>query len=148
MLKDQGILYEALPIMPSGCPCCYPTMLLVTLLALSLIVQLTTSIIKHFLPSKVLKWISYFIHGVIIVIAVTFGILMASAEVRDFVFFKFAMSVLLVDKPMDAIRCQQFSGVSGRVLEIGVGPGTNFRCWSNNKGAIYDTREDVAKYAH
>eukprot|EP00981_Chlorochromonas_danica_P006093 scaffold1287_cov253-Ochromonas_danica.AAC.6 len=45
------------------------------------------------------------------------------------------MQVILPDKPfLDSARCQHFANIHGQVLELGVGPGTNFRCWTNNTG--------------
>ncbi|KAJ1400007.1 S-adenosyl-L-methionine-dependent methyltransferase [Ochromonadaceae sp. CCMP2298] len=33
---------------------------------------------------------------------------------------------------MDELRCKNIRNLSGRVLEIGPGPGTNFRCWQDH----------------
>ena len=47
------------------------------------------------------------------------------------------MKMLASDNPhLDEPRCAQVANISGRVLEIGPGPGTNFRCWSNNKDIV------------
>lgn len=111
-------------------------MLVVVLVAMSLVAKIVISIAQAAFPAnrgkKAFRYLSFLVQAVIVALAVFFGVLLAFPEVRQFIFFKFAMGALMKDKPLDIARCEHFAGISGRVLEIGVGPGTNFRCWTNN----------------
>jgi hypothetical protein len=92
------------------------------------------SLLKYLLPLNSTKTLFNIVTNVlniiVLLIAIFFGVLISSEKARQFVFYHFAMTVIIADKPSDALRCDHFRNVSGRVLEIGVGPGTNFRCWT------------------
>lgn len=43
---------------------------------------------------------------------------------------------LVQSTKLDPIRCGLIGDVNGRVLELGPGPGTNFRCWENGTNIL------------
>lgn len=86
----------------------------------------------HFIFSFLLKTmsllvLSFFIF--LVVVAVSPSLLQ-----RLFVFNM--TNVVTYNAHMDSTRCGALSGVSGRVLELGPGPGSNFRCWGGNETKI------------
>lgn len=119
------------------CACCMPTMALVLVCVIWFIFKLFDFVIISLFPKwktvrKVYSIISYLITGLVALIAISLGYISRNPDMKDFVFYKFAMMIANKPQPMDAIRCEHFSHISGRVLELGPGPGTNFQCWQNN----------------
>lgn len=87
---------------------------------------------KNRYASTTLKVITNILSFFIALIALLFGSVASSENLKQFMFYKFAINMLLADNPaLDPIRCDHFRNISGRVLEIGPGPATNFRCWGN-----------------
>lgn len=135
---DQGIFFDLFPSLAGsgGCSCCFPSAAIAFLCAIVLAVQLLSSVLQTIVPFKLGKtfftYLSYFIHGIVALIAVAFGCLMNSKTLRNILFFHFAMHVIVQEKPADVFRCDHFRNIHGRVLELGPGPGTNFRCWTGN----------------
>lgn len=82
--------------------------------------------------SKVYKFLTNVVSALVAVLAISLGFISVQPDLKDWVFYKFAVVVLLQDTPLDPIRCDLIGGISGRVLELGPGPGTNFKCWLNN----------------
>ena len=73
-------------------------------------------------------WVSILIG----LIAIGLGVVSQNPDMKDYIFYRFAILVINKEQPMDVIRCDHVNHVSGRVLELGPGPGTNFKCWENN----------------
>lgn len=138
MTEDHGIFYDVFPAALGGgspCACCFPSALLSLFIALFLAVHISFSVLSYVIPFKVgktiLQYVGYALHAAVLAVAVFFGALMRSKVLRDWFFFQFALMVIAKDKPADVSRCDHFRGIAGRVLELGPGPGTNFRCWAN-----------------
>jgi SAM-dependent methyltransferase len=81
---------------------------------------------------KVFKCVSFLFNIVVVLVAVFFGVLTTNSTARNFVFYKIIEKGAAYPNPLDELRCANIKHLSGRVLEIGPGPGTNFRCWQNN----------------
>lgn len=79
------------------------------------------------------KVISSVLTVIIAIVAIALGVLAVNQNLKNLFFSKLAVTLLLKDQPLDKDRCDLFRNVKGRVLEIGPGPGTNFRCWSENR---------------
>jgi SAM-dependent methyltransferase len=138
MGEDHGAFYDVFPTVLGGggpCACCMPSALLTFFIALFLIIQISCSILRSIIPFKigktVLTYFLYLLHGFVGLVAIFFGSLMQSKKFREFIFFQFALTIIASEKPMDIPRCEHFKNLHGRVLELGPGPGTNFRCWSD-----------------
>jgi ubiquinone/menaquinone biosynthesis C-methylase UbiE len=122
----------------AGCPCCVTTSLLITFVAVFMTVHFLHTLVrslfgKNSAVGKTFSILTTICNILVALIAITLGALNSSPALRDIVFYKFAMKILAADNPnLDAPRCEHLSHVSGRVLEIGPGPATNFRCWGNN----------------
>lgn len=125
-----------------ACPCCVSTALFLTLAAGFVVINVVQRVVERLVPSasllgKACRLTAILSHALVVVVAIGLGALNASPSLRSFVFYKFAMRVLAGDNAaVDSPRCELVSRLSGRVLEIGPGPGTNFRCWSNNSDIV------------
>lgn len=139
MHEDHGVLYDALPSnlisLDTPCACCMPSALLTLLAGVFLAIYVVSAILKRLLPfslgKTIVTYLGYLLHFIVLSLATFFGALMQSQRFRDWFFFQFALFVLAKDKPMDTVRCAHLQHLSGRVLELGPGPGTNFRCFKN-----------------
>lgn len=87
---------------------------------------------RYKIAQRVYKIITNIFSALVALLAISLGVLSVQPDLKDWVFAKFAVVVLLADTPLDTIRCDLIGGISGRVLELGPGPGTNFKCWQNN----------------
>lgn len=122
---------------PSTCACCSSTAVLAVFGLVALVIigfgKLLTSIFPNAkLGHKIYKYLSMCMHLIILLIAIFYGVLTTNEKVRNFVFYKLIEKGAAYPNPMDNLRCANIQNLSGRVLEIGPGPGTNFRCWQNN----------------
>jgi SAM-dependent methyltransferase len=69
---------------------------------------------------------------VVALLAIFLGVLQTQKDIREQ--FTAALISKMTQSPgMDPIRCAHVAHVKGRVLELGFGPGTNFRCWGNSE---------------
>lgn len=59
------------------------------------------------------------------------AIIVSNPSVQQFLFSRLCMK-LVQSSQMDPIRCGLVRNVKGKILELGPGPGTNFRCWENS----------------
>ena len=67
-----------------------------------------------------------------IAFAIMLGILQRDESLRQWAFSKIMTSMASGKDPvMNQMRCDLLGNVSGVVMEIGTGPGTNFKCWEN-----------------
>lgn len=64
----------------------------------------------------------------VVVVLGVLGLLAYDDELRSLFFSRF-LTRLSRGTDLDSVRCAKFSGLEGKVLELGPGPGTNFRCW-------------------
>lgn len=62
-----------------------------------------------------------------ILLAVFLGVLETNEDLRK-MSFSMLCSKMTQSSDLDVLRCGLLEGISGRVLEIGPGPATNFRC--------------------
>lgn len=121
-----------------SCPCCvYPLVLgtTVLLLVLSKLASATSGAGgKDTKPSIVNRIFTaiYRITSVLVAIAsIGLGVLSSSPDLRGRVFANLCTSMIKSSK-LDAYRCGLTRDISGKVLEFGPGPGTNFRCWNQS----------------
>jgi len=136
-MDSGGIVQKALQVPNACCAGCFGSMLFVILLIVALGIEACINILSGVFPKvsgwrKVLKVMSRLSHAFIALLAIFFGVLASVPDAKMYVFRMFGKAVLLKPSPMDPIRCNLFQQVHGRVLEIGPGPGTNFRCWGEN----------------
>lgn len=80
---------------------------------------------------KIYMYSGLIVGSLFLAIALFLGALPSFPKLQRQVFASFFMP----HEAFDEVRCKDISsGVSGRVLEIGPGPGSNFRCWTDNTG--------------
>ena len=118
------------------CPCCAFSVVVVAVVVVWLTTLMSKSYLQNIFPSKkgiinklliFLVWVTSFSVGVL---AIGLGLLSSTSHIRSIFFSKFCFA--MTRSPiMDPIRCQHIRNLNGRVLEIGPGPGANFRCWPN-----------------
>jgi len=106
------------------CDCCGSSSLL-TLCIASFLVNLLTKSMKR-------GRVALFSACLQLIWSTLLVILLLSSNVRLF-FFARLCGVLSQNKDLDEKRCELLSLARGKVVEIGPGPGTNFRCWVKNK---------------
>jgi len=124
-------------MIPAPCPCCAAPAFLIALGVAGSLLLVLDKIIRLSIPNNrivkiVYKIVTYVFMAVVTLTAIAIGTLRVNDELRDWVFFKFSLVVLVADSPIHQTRCDLIGNIAGKVLEIGPGPGTNFRCWSNN----------------
>mmetsp|Transcript_67846 Transcript_67846/g.133462 ORF Transcript_67846/g.133462 Transcript_67846/m.133462 type:complete len:290 (-) Transcript_67846:83-952(-) len=122
---------------PTPCACCLSTVVLASLGCVALFVFSIGQLLAYTLPKqklglKIYKGLSTLLNLIIVVVAIFFGVLTTNEDVRNYTFYKIIERGAVYPNPMDDLRCANIRNLSGRVLEIGPGPGTNFRCWQNN----------------
>lgn len=119
-----------------NCPCCYSSFFWISIIGFVVLVQIINFVLKNILKSLQLeflhKWIAKGFFLITSVLIVLIAILASSNDLQSALFAKLADTLLLKEQALDGPRCDHIKHVHGRVLEIGPGPGTNFRCWSNN----------------
>lgn len=126
--------------MTNICPCCVSQPFVYLLIGLLLSFQIIRYIRNKLNPQHVvLKLLSnvlfYGISIIIGLIAIFLGLLSSSPSMRQQFFSKLCIQ-LGKNSQLDEIRCNLVKNLSGRVLEIGPGPGTNFRCWGSNPNIV------------
>lgn len=89
-------------------------------------------IIKIGIMEKILSLFAYIVGFLIFVSAIGIAILANKPEIRAN-FFSKLMTNMSKDSSLDEIRCDLFKNIKGKVLELGPGPGTNYKCWKDNK---------------
>jgi SAM-dependent methyltransferase len=122
---------------PTPCACCLSTVVMAVLAGIGLTVFLLGKLLTYLLPNqrlglKIFNWVSTVLHVLIVLVAVGFGVLTTNETARNFTLYKIVESGAVYPGPLDGLRCPNIQNLTGRVLEIGPGPGTNFRCWQNN----------------
>jgi ubiquinone/menaquinone biosynthesis C-methylase UbiE len=119
-----------------NCPCCYSSFFWVAIVSLIFVIQLTNVILKNIFAflklQDVYKWISRFFLLITSLLVAGIAVLASSSSLQSLAFAKLSDTLLLKDQPLDLHRCELLKEVHGRVLEIGPGPGVNFRCWGNS----------------
>jgi len=121
------------------CPCCFTIPSVITKL---LATAYALSYGQRFLTKNSNKWVRRISFGVTLIISlilVGIGIfllvLVNNDDLRTRSFANFCTMQNLKDGgPMNEVRCDilNSAGISGRVLEFGPGPGTNFKCFANS----------------
>ena len=115
-----------------SCSCCIASYLaLQMIIAFLLLYAGTTSML---ITKKSTIFWKVLIVALNIVLLVSICITMAltqSSDFRAWFFSRLFFYISNIDKP-DPTRCALFSNIKGRVLELGPGPGTNFKCIVNN----------------
>lgn len=111
------------------CACC-ATPLLYTFMALTVGLIFLLNASKKFskfisIPLAVLSLIAA-------ALFIFFGVLSSSEDARNR-FFAFFFTAMAKSGHLDSHRCALLESLSGKVLEIGPGPGTNFRCLKSNE---------------
>ena len=126
----------------SSCPCCTSPVLLGVLLFAWTVFVSTSMVIGKFSKKgsrvqSILKVFSWLLTGAIVLFAIALAILQLSPSSRAFVFAKMCAG-MGKEPEMVAFRCGHVGQhkVHGRVLEIGPGPGANFKCWNDNDNII------------
>ena len=130
------------------CPCCIPKIALVLLFLALIIVVLSQ---KLLFSSSVkgykifLKYCSYALSLCIALLAIYISILNQNEDLKQ---RSFAGLFGLISKSpkLDPIRCNLLRNATGRTLEIGPGPATNFRCLKGSKDVTHWTGIEPNKY--
>ena len=119
--------------LPSLCPCCIPGVavpLITTALAILLTLRSTSLGKRSALVSFLLKLVAC----LALLSALLLSALGSSQALRN-KFFSSLCLLLSRPGPLDAHRCPLVQRAAGKVLEIGPGPGTNFRCFAADPDA-------------
>lgn len=121
--------------MSVACPCCIPSITIVVLLCAWIVLRCSLFIINRLFPNvfllkNTLKGVSWLVSVTIALIAVALGVLQSMPSFRSLIFAQICAK-MVQGGDLDEIRCSHIGNISGRVLEIGPGPGTNFRCMSH-----------------
>lgn len=113
-------------------------MLLSALLIVFVFLRVTNQIFSTLLPTK--SFLRKVVKGFLTVLNLLVGILLLifaaiiyNESLREKLFYHFAVNIIAKPSPLDIDRCDLLSreNIRGKVMEIGFGPATNFRCWSN-----------------
>jgi len=110
------------------CPCCMPT-ICVNVLTSALLLLLSLKYLNN--KSKLLTYIIYLTSAILLLLGSFLAILANSPPLRSQVTAT-VITALNQPGPLDDHRCPLVNQASGNVLEIGPGPGTNFRCLADN----------------
>ena len=76
------------------------------------------------------RWTSYAFGLLVLTTAIFLGVLERDDTLRNYVFSRI-MTFIAKGEEMTKTRCALLENVKGHVLEVGTGPGTNFRCWGH-----------------
>jgi len=114
-----------------GCPCCIAPALLYTCVGIYVVSFLISKLPLHKNLQVGLKWVSYFTAALVVAFAVLMAMLERDPELRSWFFAKLC-SAMSKSPAINEKRCGLLAGASGVVVEIGTGPGTNFKCWGND----------------
>lgn len=119
----------------STCPCCIPSTIVAVVFLCWIFTKSCNLIAQCFLSNssvvtKGLGCLLYITNVLVVLVAIFMGALISSSSARDS-FFAFLCSKMTQSPDLDPMRCGLVGNISGRVLEFGFGPGTNFRCWKN-----------------
>lgn len=124
----------------SVCSCCIPAVLSGVLLLAWVIFASASALVGTVSKKKgtrlhrLLSIIVYGLSAIIFLFASFLGILHVSGDLRSFFFAKLCAG-LAGDVDMQEFRCNHIGhNMNGRVLEIGPGPGSNFKCWTDDSG--------------
>lgn len=120
----------------SACPCCLPTEVIILFCSAFIISYVAKNVLSKFFPEqsilkKILQGTTYTLAFGVGAIAIFLGILAQNPVLNQKFFAKLCLR-LSKSPHLDEIRCELLKNVEGRVLEIGPGPGTNFRCLKHN----------------
>lgn len=109
-----------------GCPCCVPSVCIGLLVAAFGVASAGSALGA----GRAWRVVSRGLGGVVALIAIFLALLANSQPLRELSFAKLCVA-LTSGSGLDETRCTQLglSGLHGKVLEFGPGPGTNFRCW-------------------
>jgi hypothetical protein len=116
-----------------GCPCCDSTLMMMTVMVVYCLLQGLRSLpIAQGSKTKLcMSVFSYVAGGILFAIAILFGVLERSDDTRSW-FFAILCGALSKSPHMNERRCNLLNNISGVVVEIGVGPGTNFKCYGGD----------------
>ena len=118
-------------MMESLCPCCIPAYFLFQLFGVSLTLYFSIRFLTRNNTNALWKWIVLSFHTLFfVVMTITLG-LHASNDARAFIFARIYFLIANLDI-VDPVRQDLLSGLYGRILEIGPGPGANFKYFINN----------------
>lgn len=118
-----------------GCPCCGQNVLLFYLVATGLTIIILNHI-SNFLSSKstwfkaTMRVFTIIFSIVVFLFAIFLGIV-ANDENSRRIIFTYIIPVMRSTTLLN-FKCEHIKNVGGRVLEIGPGPGSSFKCWENN----------------
>ena len=125
--KRKKLLTKMTSLGPSPCACCLPLeyVYLAGLLATGAFFwfRKRPSNKNQTFTSKLFDRVITYSFTLLILVC---GVVLSSKEVQKFIFSKVCLKLVQSTK-LDSVRCGLVSGVQGRVLELGPGPGTNFR---------------------
>jgi len=117
-----------------SCPCCESVQVVLGLAAVLLSLQYLMSKLDKD-ASPILRALLKVTFGLNILVCCLVLLLVSSESSRQWLFSKIFQAIGSPKKP-DPVRCDLLAEARGRVLEIGPGPGTNFKCFQNSTGII------------
>jgi SAM-dependent methyltransferase len=128
-----------------GCPCCIAPAILYTCVFIYVASFLISKLPLHKNLKVGLKWISYLTAALVIAFAVLMAMLERDPELRSWFFAKLC-SAMSKSPAINEKRCGLLAGVRGVVVEIGTGPGTNFKCWGNDTSSTLAAGNSIDTY--
>jgi len=128
-----------------GCPCCIAPAIMYTIAAMFVVSALISKLPLHKSVQLGLKWVSYLTGALVIAFSVLLAMLERDAELRSWFFAKLCSS-MSKSPALNEKRCGLLAGASGVVVEIGTGPGTNFKCWGNETSSTLAAGKSIDTY--
>ena len=107
------------------CTCCLPAYFFLHFACIVLVVYITTRLLVREKSSLLWKVSVWFFNGIFFLVFTSFLVLGSSEDLRAYVFSRVFFYIANLEN-IDPVRLHLLKGLSGRVLEIGPGPGTNF----------------------
>lgn len=119
-----------------ACPCCSIPLVVTFAFGWIVVSKLIFMVANKISPANrnikiilsITSWISVVFIGLL---AIAIGILKTNPDLQARFFAAFCTR-MTKSPNFDSIRCGLLKDISGKVLEIGPGPGTNFRCMNND----------------
>eukprot|EP00603_Paraphysomonas_imperforata_P001066 CAMPEP_0114427526 /NCGR_PEP_ID=MMETSP0103-20121206/8400_1 /TAXON_ID=37642 ORGANISM="Paraphysomonas imperforata, Strain PA2" /NCGR_SAMPLE_ID=MMETSP0103 /ASSEMBLY_ACC=CAM_ASM_000201 /LENGTH=294 /DNA_ID=CAMNT_0001596603 /DNA_START=45 /DNA_END=929 /DNA_ORIENTATION=- len=116
------------------CPCCLPATLIGGVIVCWILLQTVGGLLfsssskePPSLLSRIITFVTKALGVLLILFAILLGVLESNEDLRK-MSFSMLCAKLTQDTALDVLRCGLLEDISGRVLEIGPGPATNFRC--------------------
>jgi len=125
------------------CPCCVLPNVAIAFILGSYCISISAGGVLNFLhrnfihPDGTVAWFLKWLHRIVCGFLLLFGLVLLllanQPELRAGLFSSVCTRFISRDPALLPLRCQLAQQAMGRTMELGPGPGTNFKCWNNGK---------------